>query len=443
MVNAKQRRYAQRHGVPTGLASVLFSWKKKLDVAQVGYGGRNLNLQMGMPFKVHSEDVEALVAKGEVFVTMLRTANELYRDSFDGSFVWKLAEGGLTTRAVAYQRKLYETRDVPLPAFFRADMLSLDKAVELNIPGGGLGLMEAVSQVCPSASRFGNGLARSWANGLKELTGKDHPRVYLPIHNNNVVGSVNYFVKMLGKCGIFVGTYRTNNALPSPKDADVVFRFGLNRSVKMSGWDALFDAYLTGDVVIEPAPVSLYDSKISELLAFHPATSYAFPDTVRDAFPQTWLATADNEVTVGVNGNKRIVGVDELASLSAGERRFVLKYAGADDALRCAGHAVYQLDGKRRGRHGAEDVLLSALLDWDSKSDPWILQERLRAPFDVTYFDNKARALVTESLRARIMPCYRVLGDKVELIAGSALFNKNWKVHGNPQSVFCPMIAYG
>ena len=151
-------------------------------------------------------------------------------------------------------------------------------------------------------------------------------------------------------------------------------------------------------------------------------------------------ASSGGKVSVGVNGTKRVVDVDELPYLSTGERRLVLKYAGGDVLYGCAGHAVYQLDGKRKGQYGAEDLMMRALIDWDSRGDPWLLQERLRSPFEITYFDDDKRELATESMRARIMPCYSVFDGKSQLIAASALFNRSWKVHGNSQSVFCPMI---
>ena len=425
---------------PSNPAGFLANRKRELDQKGIGNGGEDYNLLIGLPWSISPEEFTRLQNSGETFSEMLTIANKLYAEAVGSpSRISQLSEGGLSDDARTYQRSFYESREqYPPPMFFRADMLDLETAVELNIPGGGHGLMESITSTTSENKKFGIGLARGWAEGLRDLSGKHNPRVHIPVYNTRTEPQERYFAKILQSMGIQVSFYMWSAPLPSPKDADIVFRFGLNSSIKKKGWPELWEAYLSGDVKIEPPPTSLYDSKIGHLLPFIPEVADRFPDAVRDLFPPTWLVSHDTEVPILEKGMEKMMAVDDIPYLGQKQREFVLKYAGADPSIYGAGKAVYQLDGKRTGRHGAEELLIKALYDWDNSKNPWMLQPRLKVPHEVTYLDPSAsRRLTSDSMRARIMPNYRQTDTGIELIGGSALFSKKWKVHGQSDSVHC------
>jgi hypothetical protein len=162
------RRPATEH-VNESARGKLIRWKHKLDSLGIGYGGGNYNMRVGMPFRITSDQFERLRRRGLLYAQMFDIANRLYAESLSNpSIVTKLVEGGMMPWGVEIQHALYEIKDpVRLPLFFRADMLSLEKTVELNIPGGGLSLMHSIDLVTLKRRTFGKGLAEGWAEGLR------------------------------------------------------------------------------------------------------------------------------------------------------------------------------------------------------------------------------------------------------------------------------------
>jgi hypothetical protein len=405
-----------------------------LDKMGVGHMTEGFSILVGEPFSITPADFDRLTYYGGLYAQMLKTANRLYANSPEGgSIVTRLAEGGLCREAVRCQRALYAgLYEVRLPMLLRADMLSLDKAVELNIPGGGLAIMDAITKVTAPDGRFGMGLAKGWAEALRELSGKKHPRVALPLYKD-CRGEQEYFAHLLTSLGVPAVLH--GRELPDPRGIDVLVRFGLESQVKSRGWDKIWDAYTAGDIKIEPPPTSLYDSKVPELLAFHPATRKAFPEEIRNIFPETWLVERDGLVTVSSGGGMKKVKMEDIARLPVKERVFALKYAGSATELSGGGRGVYQLDTRKWGKFDPAELMLKAMSDWSGKQDPWLIQRRLRVDYPVTYLDEQEQ-LVSAGMRARIMPYYWMKEDgSVQIIGGAAVFRKNWKVHAQKDAV--------
>jgi hypothetical protein len=417
-----------------GRCGRLVHQKQILDRMGVGHLSEGFSLMVGEPFLITGMDFDRMVRYGGLYAQMLKTANRLYANSLDGgSIVTRLAEGGLSREAVMCQRALYtELYEDRLPLLFRADMLSLDKTVELNMPGGGLAIMESIAKVTAPDGGFGMGLAMDWAEALRELSGKKHPRVALPLYKD-CRGEQEYFAGLLNSLGVPAVLHSTE--LPDPGDIDVLVRFVLEGQVKHKGWGKVWDAYTSGDVKIEPPPTSLYDSKVAELLAFHPATRRFFPDEVRGMFPETWLVERGGVVTVASGSGVKKVKMEDIASLPPKQRVFALKYAGAGPELSGGGRGVYQMDTKKGGKFDPDGLMHRAMSDWGGRHDPWLLQRRLRVDFPVTYLDEQER-LASAEMRARIMPYYwmRENGD-VQIIGGAAVFRNNWKVHAQKDAV--------
>ena len=130
--------------------------------------------------------------------------------------------------------------------------------------------------------------------------------------------------------------------------------------------------------------------------------------------------------------------VEEICKRPKSERRYVLKYAGNRGPW-AGGSGVFKLDG---GGQGEVKLLLDAIRDSSLHHKPWILQERLRAKYDITHLTEEG-TVETTPMHARIMPYYRTIQGKTEIIGGSAIFSGKWKVHGQPDSVHCAIEVVG
>jgi hypothetical protein len=275
-------------------------------------------------------------------------------------------------------------------------------------------------------------LVAGFVDGLRKISGKNNPRVAFPLHGEGERNNLEHFVKQLISRGIRAKIY--NSKPPELSDVDVLFRFNLNYAVNQQGWEDYFKAYLRGDIIIEPPPTTVYDSKGAQILPYHPDTRERFSDAVRSIFPRTYLAEEGAEVTT-TGTSSRTVKMEEIPHLPASERRFVIKYGGNHGKLLGGGWGVQKLDVKGQGEYSAEKLMTRALSDWREKSEPWLIQERIRRDFDVTFLQDGE--LKKDKMRARIMPFNRIIDGNPEIIGGSALFSINWKVHGQPDSVHC------
>ncbi|MFH1126386.1 MAG: hypothetical protein V1703_04620 [Candidatus Altiarchaeota archaeon] len=420
--------------------SELTALKRRFDAMKIGFGGGDYSLLIGPPFMISQREFERLQGFGRLYAQLFNTVNRLYLDSVKQlkqpgkrSTVLKLLEGGLDDRAVWYQHRLYEGKPVRLPVFMRADMLSLDRTVELNIPGSGLGWMDSMDGYAPGRRNFGCGLARGWAEGLKRLTGKERPRVALPLYSEDVRNELNHFAGALSAMGVETLVYGRD--LPDPAKVDVIVRFSMNYMTSRPGWNEIWDAYMAGKLEIEPPPTSIYDTKIPFYLPFFSETRSAFPDAMRELFPRTWLVEPEGKIPLIIGGVEKEVDVERIPDLPGKERELVIKYAGSKSALGGGGRAVFQLDGSREG---ARKLIQQALRDLRLEEDPWVIQERLKKYFDVEYLTPEG-GLSTARMHARIMPYYRLQEGQVVVDGGSVLFSENWKVHGAHKSVHCPI----
>ncbi len=405
-----------------------------LDDMKIGYDNEGFNLQVGEPFTITSGQWKALEDKGELVRELWGITHQLYNEeSSESGLVTLLVESGLGWTAKAYQRSHYRRNNqISPPLFFRMDMADLDHAVEINSPGGGWPLMHMIQQVCNPEGQPTPSIADSWAKAIREHTQLNYPVVRIPSISQTESGD-RQFAEILTQKGILTRIYSYCSALPKPTQFNLIIHDGLQQMSMSANWESIWQAYIHRRIRVEPAPSSIYDSKIMELLIWHPRTRTQYPDAARDLFPYSVLVASDAQVLLPGGGK---VGICDVPKRLCRNGNYILKYAGADPIRNRSARQVYKLDNPGNGRYGAQTLIQHAIVDWEVNHEPWIIQERIRYKHPVTFLERSTGNLAEENLNARIMPAYAVNGS-VNLIGLTAVYSSNWKVHGNPSSVLC------
>ena len=430
---------SQHHFVPDNvLRAQLAQRKSDLNALHIGHGTSDYGLKVGESFVLSSNAHAGLRRHGQLHSERIATANKLaYRAYFEHSPLIRLLETGLTDAAREVQQALYLKQGyVRAPALLRVDMLDPTTYVECNVPGGGLGLMHLIEQFATPDRRVGKGLARAWAHTVRALTQRERPRIALPIYNNKTRAQTFKFAEALHDLGLTIRIY--TNKLPSPEQIDLVIRKNLNNMATLAGWPETWAAYLERQIEMDPPPTSIYDNKVADLMPYLQETREAFSDEIRQyGVPARLVKAGLHLETTGGGG---VVPIEQLHRLSGSKRRFVIKYAGSHGALMAGGKGVYQLDGKRHGDDGAEGLIARAIEDWKKGEGAWLIQERVRRTFPVRFLESNGEIERLDGAYARFMPYFTQNGDSgYELASINALFARSWKVHGNPNSIHCPV----
>ena len=125
----------------------------------------------------------------------------------------------------------------------------------------------------------------------------------------------------------------------------------------------------SGTLRFDMPPVALFDQKVAMALPFEPDTRHHFDDPHRSLFPHTSLVRSDGTVHLQ---DGQLASLRELADRPAGERRYVLKYAGGDATRNFGSAGVWLL--AHASAADARAVVDLAIADAD-RWEPWILQE--------------------------------------------------------------------
>lgn len=421
------------------LLSTVRGWRDKLDSLGIGDAKNNpkgrYNLLVGaQPFTISQSEFAHMTVKGTLLMQLLTTCNQMYRESLSNpGLVSRLFEIGLSSKAVDLQRKFYEEGRIRMPLFVRADMPNIEKIIEFDVPGHGWGLMHSIEDVTLDKPTFGDWMYRGIVSGVRSLTGKSRPNVALIIPDNEVRDYTEYFARRLRGGGVNIMVFGPNYA-PIPSEFDVVItNEDMNCIAGHDYYTDILKAYLAGSIELEPSPTTLYKRKTALILVSHPETRNRFPDEIRDLFPETYLVEPNGTVPIETKNGMVDIPFEQLPEQPCSKRRFVLKYAGSKEELNAGGAAVFDFEG---GRNGAIQKMTTALLDYSERNDPWILQRKVKTKYPTIYLTPQD-TLAVEMMHTRITPLYLFQGNGCKIIGGSALFSRNWKVHGNPHSVHC------
>jgi len=373
------------------------------------------------------------VNQGEQFRAWFAITLELStRACRDHSMSWlaDLIEGESPDHIKKVNRQVHLSGLLNIPLFARPDMSAIGASVEVQTPGSGWGYQTAIHNVV-GKSRW-TGPVNGFKRAVKALTGSHStPSAYV-LYNDPHFPEVEYFCRLCGEAGMQLQMHF--KTLPSASEVKFVRRPPLEDLLSYKGGSELVQSWLNGQLVLEPGPSLLFDQKLAILFPFHPLLREFYPDSVRQLFPETYLVARDSRLVF----DGKPLSLDELSNLSGSKRQFILKYAGAKKGLRAGGKAVYNLS--ERNHQKVQELLAMALQDGESHRSPWLIQKRVRQKYPIVFLDHVAEEIREAQYYALFRPMCSFLPDEPsEIVALTALFRKDWKVHGSSDAVMLPV----
>ena len=385
------------------------------------------------PFKISDDQLAVFVNQGEQFRAWFAITLELStRACRDHSMSWlaDLIEGESPDHIKKVNRQVHLSGLLNIPLFARPDMSAIGASVEVQTPGSGWGYQTAIHNVV-GKSRW-TGPVNGFKRAVKALTGSHStPSAYV-LYNDPHFPEVEYFCRLCGEAGMQLQMHF--KTLPSASEVKFVRRPPLEDLLSYKGGSELVQSWLNGQLVLEPGPSLLFDQKLAILFPFHPLLREFYPDSVRQLFPETYLVARDSRLVF----DGKPLSLDELSNLSGSKRQFILKYAGAKKGLRAGGKAVYNLS--ERNHQKVQELLAIALQDGESHRSPWLIQKRVRQKYPIVFLDHVAEEIREAQYYALFRPMCSFLPDEPsEIVALTALFRKDWKVHGSSDAVMLPV----
>jgi len=395
--------------------------------------------------------LEQIVAAGEHGQTVSRFWQEVLQvqlASIRGdlpAWIEQSIEGPLTQVQRDWQRKVCLWRNRALPQLARLDCTSLWFPVEVQERLGFLGGCTSWHMANDQAG-YPNGLdpvaggdiPRQLAVAFTILAGKSDPRVLL-ISPVGYLSEQEFLKTQLEIHGVFAAvadrdeflqgvdlSFSQGKVMFKGQRIDVIYRRELN-SATLAQTEAglkVLQAYLDGQVAVEPPLNMLYDCKSPMAWVHHPETSGYFSQAVKDLIPSTALLPLDNDQVFRL-GADSLTTNKILRELSNEKRSFVVKYAGPSIEYGLGGRAVFSLEGSHKQAGGIVDNARDQI----GQGHSWIIQPQNHVKYQTWRLEGDE--VVQEQMYARLL-FYYIRGI---LFAGQANFNKNWKVAGNKTTV--------
>lgn len=387
------------------------------------------------PFRLSDDQLAVFLNQGELFRLWFEITLDLCTRAYrEQGMRWlaDLIEGESPNHVKEIHRRVHMSGLLDIPLFARPDMSTIGATVEVQTPGSGWGYQTAIHNMVGESRWLGpvNGIK----NAVAALTGSPStPSAYV-LYNDPFFPEVEYFCRLCKEAGMQLQMYF--KALPSASEVKFVRRPPLEDLLSYQGGSELVQAWLDGQLFFEPGPSLLFDQKLAVLFPFHPLLREFYPDSIRQLFPETYLVARDSQLVF----DGKPLSLDELCNLSGSKRQFILKYAGAKKGLRAGGKAVYNLSECNHQK--VRDLLAMALQDWELHRSPWLIQKRVQQKYPIIFLDHIAKEIREAQYYALFRPMYSFLPDESsQIIALTALFRKDWKVHGSSDAVTLPVEA--
>ena len=387
------------------------------------------------PFKLNDDELTVFVNQGEQFRTWFEITLELCTRAYrNPNFKWlaDLIEGESPDQVKQIHREVHLSGLLNIPLFARPDMSAIGATVEVQTPGSGWGYQTAIHNIVSESKWPGpvNGIKKAVAT----LTGSSSaPSAYV-LYNDPFFPEVEYFCRLCKEAGMQLQMYF--QALPQASEVKFVRRPPLEDLLSYKGGSELVQSWLDGRLVLEPGPSLLFDQKMAILFPFHPLLREFYSDSIRKLFPENYLVARDSQLVF--DGN--LLSWDELCNLSKSKRQFILKYAGAKKGLRAGGKAVYNLSDCNHKK--VQELLAMAMQDWEKHRSPWLIQKRVQQKYPIVFLDHITEEIKEAQYYALFRPMYSFLPDEpTQIVALTALFRKEWKVHGSSDTVTLPVEA--
>ena len=178
-----------------------------------------------------------------------------------------------------------------------------------------------------------------------------------------------------------------------------------------------------GEVFFDLPPSCLFDGKILMAWPFWHKTRDAFDDEVRNLFPHTSVIEPDGVVLA--NGEQ--VTIDEFCAIPKRQRKYYLKYGGADLAINWGSRGVHH--AKMLSKPKCREMMDRILADRQRRRY-WILQESVRHAESVVAFGRDQETIESVAY-AKFSGFYGPSG----LMAIMVMHLRSHKVHGTADTI--------
>lgn len=402
---------------------------------------------------------DELQNKGRLLLRALRGVNALYKNAIvkkDEDLLLLFETGMLRDAKIkALHRSGFLEGRQQLPLLFRADSTDLGQFVDFQVGMRGLGyiyaLRTAMSNSVGDDAYYNlerlHGLLDMFVSNLKANA---HRLIFWPAPWN--FPDDGYF---LGK--IFPGMAASGNALPrvlfkleqangsvikqlyvAPRDFYRQSKMGAGfywnawlQRLFFNFWFDAIEKYRKKELEIEPPPNLLHEQKLLSALVHDEEFSGYFSPEEKELFPETYVIKRG----LKIQSDGRTYTLQDIVEMPRNERSYVIKYAGLDFNNNWGGRAVYRI--RKISKMGTENVIKTALLSYERRRDPWILQREVSCRENVEYLDMDTKAIRVKNLYKLYRPYFICMPDKDEtaLLDTLVLFRGNFKVHATKDCV--------
>lgn len=370
------------------------------------------------PQNLSSSDWNTLAARYELIKEWQTTTLELFTASLAGEVTPAIAElflREIPPFLVAYHRDVMASVPVKPPVFFRTDEAVLGKIVEVQSPGSQWGTYEQLQDYYKTHGfPLGTNLSEKWAKALSDELDKP-PIVYHIVTPINF-GSENYFIQKARRFVPYCGYDRGIR----PLDCNFVRAHSYLVLVHEAYSQRRREAWATGHLRYDSPPISIFQQKVQLCLPFWPTTRQFYRDAVRELFPYTCLVTPEGVVLE----DDQLISIPRFCDLPRRDRRFYLKYGGADLNRNWGGIAVYNL--AKLSRRACLELLQRVA----AAPEYWVMQRACTDTPDVNYI---ARDLDIATLR--VHQKYSCFFGPSGLLGVLAMYEPFYKVHGSTETI--------
>lgn len=383
-------------------------------------------------YAISQHKYENLMSMGETLQDLLKKVNELYRKAIlanDRLFLSFWETGFLRNNAIRKtHRRFFLNNAYMLPHIIRIETTDCKHIIEYHAGWKGTELLRNVEKLKEYYASYPHHTAyyyEGWETfqGLKILLesifGAIHVKKGLELFKQDYIDPA--LVIQRSPHVLFQGWLPQITARWNP----------LMQRVCYNGLYALYQRFSKGEIIIDPPPNMLLESKILPAIMNHERYGDLFTEKERTLFPQTSLITK----ALQIKHEKGILSLDTIATLPKSARRYIIKYAGANMKRNFGGKNVFLLSAY--SKKGARDLLHYALKDWQLYKEPWIIQENVSHK-EIMSWKGEDATRYTQPLY-RLLRSYFLNDEKKKQIKhiGSLLFLRSFfKVHACSDSIY-------
>lgn len=423
-------------------------WRNELEALKVGHVDPDIyDIEIGTgPLTIDKAAQQQVVACGLAIREWLEQTADLLIASIQSgdpklTYLMKLLQMGMEPFAQEVVDYVISRKGISIPTVVRADIPDFRRAVEVNVVGGGWGTMCSLQKTLlpGNTDRLlgGGALDERFSAELRHLVEQSNPEILAIGTQGTGEGGARYFVERLRQNGLSVEFYASPDRPTDLNGTNVVVAWASDSIVDESLADLGFwDKYVNGNLSLLGSPLDFLACKTAIALPFHPWTKKYYSSAVRSIFPETIIVDRSNGPGLPTDDG-RCVPWESVHELPRSQRRWILKYGGLGDWRACGSTAVFDLEV---AKSQTQQLIGMALADAKRK-DVWIVQRKIDQTYKIPVWRNNNELEEAKAHMRFGCVYYFPQEGGVSVLGGTSLFNRNWKVHGNVNSIQYPVCV--